>query len=162
MAACWGSGFGNPPGTMLQVERDFQQQGLKYLHCVILIFSEYRREQRIVEDVVKLFTGNGALPLHRNHEAETKDGCYTFCGKNWCMNLGDVPAIPTTIERSYARRFRGIYMRSGITGNAEDMNIMERTFLADEDAEAFISSGDLVKSFYQDFFFKFKRQRSPQ
>ena len=55
LMACFWRCFSHPKGTMLQVARQFQQQILKYLHSVMLTFDACRREQGVMEDVVKLF-----------------------------------------------------------------------------------------------------------
>ena len=162
MRAVWGTGFGNPPGTVLQVDREFQQQGIKFLHCVMLCLDECRRDLGLVEDVAKLFIGNGVLPLRKNHEADTKDGTYEFAGKNWLMNIGDIPPIPTASETSHARRFRGTFMRARITADRSQVDVANRVFFAKADAKEFVTSGDAVWSFLHDHLFKYIRQKTPQ
>ena len=78
MRAVFGSGFGCAPCTMLQTEREFQQQGANFIQCCYMVFDECRREQGLVEDLVKVFVGGGWLALRRNHEAETKYGHWSY------------------------------------------------------------------------------------
>ena len=42
------------------------------------------------------------------------------------------------------------------------MDVASKKFLADEDAKGFMSSGDAVWSFFQDFLFKYMRQSGPR
>jgi hypothetical protein len=162
MRACWGSGFGNPPCTMLQVEREFQQQGLNFFQCVMLTFDECRRDQGLVEDVVKVFLGGGKMPLRKNHEGETKYASWEYCGKNWNMNLGDIPHVPTAEEKSHARRYRCNYMRATLTNDPEKVDVANKVFLADPDAKNFCSHGESVWSFFHDFLFPLMEQTSPK
>lgn len=162
MSACWGSGFGNPPSTMLQVDREFQQQGLNFLHCVLLTFDECRRDQGLVEDLMKVFLGGGKIPLRRNHEAETKYGSFQFVGRSWNLNAGDIPHVATAQEKSNARRYRATFMRSTITNNPEEVSVTKKVFFADPDAKAFCGSPDAVWTFFNDFLWPFMRQFSPQ
>ena len=153
MHAVFGSGFGCAPCSMLQTEREFQQQGLNFIHCSFMVFDESKRDQGIVEDQVKLFVGGGRMPLRRNHEADTKYAQWAFTGKVWNMNIGDVPYVPTAEERSHARRYRCTFMRSKFTNDASEVNVPEKIFPADPNAKAFMSSGEAVWCFYHDLLF---------
>ncbi|CAJ1383870.1 unnamed protein product [Effrenium voratum] len=160
MKACWGSGFGHPSST-LQVDREFQQQGLHFLHCVMLTFDECRRDHGLAEDVLKVFVGGGKMPLRKNHEADTKYASWEFCGKNWCMNVGDVPAVPTAEERSHARRIRCCFMRSSFSNQPEEIDVQRKVFLADPEAKQFCASNHAVWSFYHDWLFPFMQKHPP-
>ena len=63
--AVFASGFCCTPCSMLQTEREFQQQGLHFIHCSLMLFNEFKREQGIVEDGVKLFSGGGRMVFAR-------------------------------------------------------------------------------------------------
>ena len=134
---------------------------MKFLHCVMLTFDESRGGQGIIDDVAKLFIGNGVLPLRRNHEADTSDGSYKLTGKNWLMNLGDIPSIPTALERSHACRWRGTFMRGEMTDKPSEVDVAKKKFLVDSDGKQFMVGGDAVWSFYHDFLFKYMRQTGP-
>lgn len=95
MRAVWGTGFANCPASMLQVEREFQQQGANFIHAVWMVFDECRREGGLVEEVAKNFIGGGQLPLRKNHAQETTYGSWPFTGKCWCMNTADIPCLPS-------------------------------------------------------------------
>ena len=153
MRAVFGSGFGCAPCTMLQTEREFQQQGANFIQRCYMVFDECRREQGLVEDLVKVFVGGGWLPLRRNHEAETKYGHWSYAGKVWCLNVGDIPHLPTAEEISHARRFRRTFMRSHFTSNGAEVAAERKIFRADPGAKAFMSSGEAVWCFYHDFLF---------
>lgn len=153
MRAVFGSGFGCCPCSMLQVEREFQQQGLNFLHCAYMVFDESKRDHGIIEDQVKLFVGGGPMPLRRNHEADTKYGQWPHTGKVWNMNVGDIPHVPTAQERSHARRYRCTYMRSRFSNLLTEVNVKEKVFPADPSAKAFMASSDAVWRFYHDFLF---------
>ncbi|CAJ1337493.1 unnamed protein product [Effrenium voratum] len=153
MRAVFGSGFGCAPCAMLQTEREFQQQGLNFIHCGYMVFDESKRDQGIVEDQVKLYVGGGRIPLRRNHEAETKYAQWSCTAKVWNMNVGDIPFVPTAEERSHARRYRCTFMRSKFTNDVGEINFSEKTFMADPNAKAFMASGEAVWCFYNDFLF---------
>ncbi|CAE6948302.1 unnamed protein product [Symbiodinium sp. CCMP2456] len=158
MRAVFGSGFGCAPSSMLQTEREFQQQGSNFIQCCYLVFDECRREQGLIEDLVKVFVGGGWLPLRRNHEPETKYGHWAFAGKAWCLNVGDIPYLPTSQEISHARRFRCTFMRSHFTSNAADVDPDRKIFKADPSAKIFMASGEAVWCFYNDFLFPHLRK----
>lgn len=103
MRAVFGSGFGNCPCSMLQVEREFQVQGSNFVDAVWMACDEARRQQGVCEDLMKNYIGGGWLPLRKNHAQETTYGCWRYAGKVWCMNTADIPEIPTSEERSNAR-----------------------------------------------------------
>ena len=158
MRAVFGSGFGCAPSSMLQTEREFQQQGSNFIQCCYLVFDECRREQGLIEDLVKVFVGGGWLPLRRNHEAETKYAHWAFAGKAWCLNVGDIPYLPTSQEISHARRFRCTFMRSHFTSNVADVDPDRKVFKADPSAKVFMASGEAVWCFYHDFLFPHLRK----
>jgi hypothetical protein len=103
MEATWGTAFGSCPGTMLQVEREFQQQGHAFVHCAWMAFDEINRERGACEDVLKMYIANLLMPLRKNHEPDTGYGCYKMAGRSWCMNIADIPHIPSAEELSHAR-----------------------------------------------------------
>ncbi|CAJ1432753.1 unnamed protein product [Effrenium voratum] len=153
MRAVFGSGFGNCPCSMLQVEREFQVQGSNFVHAVWMACDEARRQQGVCEDLMKNYIGGGWLPLRKNHAQETTYGCWRYAGKVWCMNTADIPEIPTSEERSNARRFRCTYMRSRFVPQSEAVSVQDKVFAADARAKDFMSSGAAVWCFYHDFLF---------
>ena len=153
MRAVFGSGFGNCPCSMLQVEREFQVQGSNFVHAVWMACDEARRQQGVCEDLLKNYIGGGWLPLRKNHAQETTYGCWRYAGKVWCMNTADIPEIPTSEERSNARRFRCTYMRSRFVPQSEAVSVQGKVFAADARAKDFMSSGAAVWCFYHDFLF---------
>ena len=153
MRAVFGSGFRCAPCTMLQADREFQVQGVNFIHAAFLTFDECKRDQGLVEDIVKVFVGGGWLPLRRNHEAETRYGHWPNTGKVWAMNVGDIPKVPTAEEVSHRRRFRCTYTRSKFTANHDEVDVANRVFQADPTAKEFMASGDAVWCFFQDFLF---------
>ena len=153
MRSVFGSGFGCCPCSMLQTEREFQQQGLSFIHCSYMVFDESKREQGIMEDQMKLFVGGGRIPLRRNHEAETKYAQWSCTGKVWAMNMGDIPHVPTALERSHARRYRCTFMRSQFINDGAKVDVEKKIFLADPAAKAFMAGGEAVWSFFNDYLF---------
>ena len=69
MTGVWGGAFGACPGTMLQVQREFQQQGHGFIDQAWLTFDECNRELGVEEATFKMFTGGLLMPLRKNHEA---------------------------------------------------------------------------------------------
>ena len=53
---------------MLQIKREFQQKGDKFIDSPFLGFDEADRERGIQEALVKIFLGNLLLPLRKNRE----------------------------------------------------------------------------------------------
>ena len=153
LQAVFGSAFSCAPCGMLQSEREFQVQGANFIHAAFLTFDECKRDSGIMEDIVKVFVGGGWLPLRRNHEAETRYGHWACTGKVWAMNSGDIPRVPTAEEVSHQRRFRCTYMRSTFTALEEEVDIPNKVFHADPGAKSFMSSGEAVWCFFQDFLF---------
>ena len=72
LSAALGSGFSNPSSTILQVERELQQQAQSLTQSLWATIDERRRDHGIVEDMAKLLIGGGQVPCRRNHEAETR------------------------------------------------------------------------------------------
>ena len=118
-----------------------------------MVFDECRREQGLVQDLVKVFVGGGWLPLCRNHVSETKYDHWSYAGKVWCLNVGDIPHLPTAEEICHARRFRCTFMRSHFTCNGAEVAAERKILRADPGAKAFMSSGEAVWCFYRDFLF---------
>lgn len=131
LQAVFGTALSCAPCAMLQADREFQVQGVNFLHAAFITFDECKREQGIMEDIIKVFVGGGWLPLGRNHEAETKYGHWAQTGKVWAMNTGDIPKVPTAEEISHQRRFRCTYMRSKFTAVEDEVDIPNKVFQAD-------------------------------
>ena len=146
---------------VLQVEREFQQQGHLYQHCVFLVFDEVRRDHEILEDTLKLFCSGGKILLRKNHEQETKYTSWEYCAKCWLMNTADIPSIPSAFETSHSRRFRATFMRANLTHDMEEVDVEKKNFHADADAKSFISSPPAVWSFFHDWLFPFMQQTRP-
>lgn len=138
-----------------QVEREFQQQGHQFFSCVWLTFDECRRDQGVIEDVLKIFTSGGQMPLRRNHEQETRYFSWPFCAKAWLMNAADVPMIPSAMETSHARRFKCSFLRNTLTHDMASVDVTNRIFLADQDAKTFCASPTAVWTFFHDWIFPF-------
>ena len=119
LGAVWGNAVGNCPGSMLQVEREFQQQGHALIDCAWMTFDEANREIGTQEAAMKTFVGNVIMPFRRNQEAEPHYASYENAGKAWCMNQGDTPCIPTAEEVSHARRYRCIFHRAEFTVDSD-------------------------------------------
>ncbi|CAJ1380004.1 unnamed protein product [Effrenium voratum] len=115
-----------PAHIAWQVEREFQQQGHQFFSCVWLTFDECRRDQGVIEDLLKLFTSGGHVPLRRNHEQETRYFSWAFCAKAWLMNAADIPIIPSALETSHARRLRCSYLRNTLTQDLDSVDIKGR------------------------------------
>lgn len=191
LKAAFGSSFGNPSCTLLQVkhvsnekstrsevsnitivffsvaalpcvthvtgqvEREFQQRGHQFFSCVWLTFDECRRDQGVIEDVLKIFTSGGQMPLRSNHEQETRYFSWPFCAKAWLMNAADVPMIPSAMETSHARRFKCSFLRNTLTHDMASVDVINRIFLADQDAKTFCASPTAVWTFFHDWIFPF-------
>ena len=162
MQAVFGSAFSCAPCSMLQADREFQVQGVNFIHSSFLTFDECKRDQGIMEDTVKVFVGGGWLPLRRNHEAETKYGHWAHSAKVWAMNVGDTPRVPTAEEVSHQRRFRCTYMRSKFTAIQDEVDVANKVFQADPSAKEFMASGAAVWCFFQDFLFPHLRSNGLQ
>ncbi|CAJ1343512.1 unnamed protein product [Effrenium voratum] len=145
----------------MQVEREFQQQGHQFFSCVWLTFDECRRDQGVIEDLLKLFTSGGHVPLRRNHEQETRYFSWAFCAKAWLMNAADIPIIPSALETSHARRLRCSYLRNTLTQDLDSVDIKGRVFLADQDAKTFCASPTAVWTFLHDWVFPFMQHNAP-
>ena len=78
------------------------------------------------------------------------------------MNSGDTPRVPTAEEVSHQRRFRCTYMRSTFTTLEEEVDIPNKVFQADPGAKSFMSSGEAVWCFFQDFLFPHLRASGVQ
>ena len=145
----------------LQVERELQQQGHLYQHCVMLTFDECRRDAGVVEDVLKVFTAGGDIPLRKNHESETRYTNFAYTGKNWLMNGADIPFLPTALERSHSRRFRCTFMRNTMTHDETVVDIQKGIFLADPEAKNFCAMPAAVWSYFHDWLWPWMTQRKP-
>lgn len=143
-----------------QVEREFQQQGRAFFHCMMLSFDEARRGAGLIEDVLKVFISGGLLPLRRNHEQETHYISFEYCAKNWLLNSADIPLLPAAMETSHSRRFLCTYMRNELTHDPRKVNIEQCCFLADTEAKSFCASSAAVWAFYHDWVFPFMQNTS--
>ena len=129
MSAVWGSAFGNCPGTMLQIPREFQQ-GHNFIDATWVTFDEADRQHSVEEAILKMFVVGVTMPLRRNHEADTHYHLYSQTGKAWCFNIGDIPEMPTATETSQARRIRCIFHCSEFTAEVSGVDSELRVFVA--------------------------------
>ena len=65
-----------------------------------MTFDEAKRGLDVEEDVLKQFTGGASMTLRRNHEADTMYHKFSYVGKAWCVNSGEIPPIPTATDRT--------------------------------------------------------------
>ena len=161
MKATWGDACGLCPGTMLQVEREFQQQGHRFIDCIWLSFDESNRERGVQEDVVKMFGSNMLMPLRRNHEAETHDGDFSRAGRCFAMNISDIPWIPPAQEISHARRYLGTYHRATFLLDEDRLNAGICIFKARPDYKEFAKSGLAAVIFIRDYIARTKKETTP-
>lgn len=161
MGGVWGDAFGEASSTMLQVEREFQQQGHRYVDSAVIVFDECNRELGVQESVAKLFIAHGKLPLRKNHAADTYSASYNLAIKAWLMNAGDIPWVPTAEETSNARRYRAIFHRGEFTGNPDCINPELSIFPVRDDFKPFARSGLAAVTWLQRFVFPTKLSKSP-
>ena len=112
LKSVFGTGHGNMSSRNLQVDREFQQQGEKFLESRWLNFDECNRDAGLVEDLVKNFIAGGWIALRKNHAGETDYACWPKSGKSWLVNNDDVPHLPSAQEKSWQRRIRGLQMKN--------------------------------------------------
>ena len=149
--------------SMLQVPREFQQQGHAFVDSAWMTFDEANRELGADEASVKVFVGGGLMPLRKNHEAETHYGKYDKTGKAWCFNLGDMPSIPTAEETSHARRYRGIYHRAEFTSDETRVNPALKIFRAQPKLKDWIrAGGEAAATFWKALVIPYCAQRTPE
>ena len=78
----FGTAYGNAPSSMLQTDREFQVQGLNFVHYSFLC-SMNVSDQRVMEEIPNLFVSGGCLELRPNYATQTRYGSWPFAGKVW-------------------------------------------------------------------------------